>query len=477
MNKRTSIVLGVFAVPLVAVLVACGDRASVGVRKPEPPRVDKVQLTALEFGGAHAVRLEKEGPRWWVMDPAKPDQKYVADEARVTHALESLVELRSADFVTDRPEAQAEDELDAAKGLPLKVMGAGATPLELVIGKTGKSGGYYIREAGSNEVFLARGGLASAGHRDVKEWRNRELVSLKPEDLSQLTLRAKTGEALTLDAGTIPGEWSVARGTKLPADFRLDPDPVNQVARQLTSLTAQDFLEGDAAQDAATGLGGPHDTIEAKLKGGKTLVVHLGASPEGKPEAPVAARLDGDPQVYQLASYSAGLLRKRPTDLRDLRLLHFAPSKVTRLKVQAGTTSVQLAREGPQWKLIEPRTPPPDFTLDSHQVETLITWLGSLRATRLLEGTSSDAQLGVNAPTALVEVSLEAAPSQTLRLGKTAPANTDGPPEVYARSSLDARSYTLPEVLKTRFAQGLELFKKPGIPPGVHRTEGLDKRP
>ncbi|MFY0579460.1 DUF4340 domain-containing protein [Cystobacter fuscus] len=135
------------------------------------------------------------------------------------------------------------------------------------------------------------------------------------------------------------------------------------MARQLSSLSAQDFLEGEAAADTATGLGGAHDTVEAKLKDGKTIAVHL--APAGKDGAAVAARIDGDAQVYQLAAYSADALRKRLTDLRDLRLFHFEQPKVTRFKLQAGPTPVQVAREGSEWKVLEPRTLPAGFEFDS----------------------------------------------------------------------------------------------------------------
>ncbi|EPX62769.1 hypothetical protein D187_008957 [Cystobacter fuscus DSM 2262] len=476
MNKTTIIVLGIFAVLLVAVLATREDHVSVGVRKLELPRVDKDKVSSIELSGARSARLEKEGDGWRVVDPAKPEQKYVADESLVTSALDALGELRHPDFVTDRAETHAEYELDDAKGLKLKVVQSGTPAIELVLGKAAKNGGAYVREAGKNEVFVARGRLDWTVRKDVKGWRKRALLSLKPEDLTQLTLRSKDGEVLTLNAGSKPGEWSVAEGTTLPPNFRFDPGLAEQVARQLSSLSAQDFLEGEAAADPATGLGGAHDTVEAKLKDGKTIAVHL--APAGKDGATVAARLEGDPQVYQLAAYSADALRKRLTDLRDLRLFHFEQPKVTRFKLQAGPTAVQVAREGTEWKVIEPRTLPTGFEFDASQVESLLSWLGSLRAARVVDGTPSEAQLGVNTPTALVEISIEASPSQTLRLGKEAPGSAAGVKELYARTSIDPLAYALPEYVKTRLAQGLQLFKKPEMPRGgPSQIGGLDQLP
>ena len=133
-----------------------------------------------------------------------------------------------------------------------------------------------------------------------------------------------------------------------------------------------------------------------------------------------------------------------PAPADDPRLFRFVQSKVTRFKVRADTTTVHVAREGERWVLIEPRPPPEGFVLDAAQTEAVLTWLGALRATRVLE----------------------AAPPQTVLLGAPIPESPDGAKELYARGALDGRAYAVPEAVKTRLAQGLELFKTPGSPSG-----------
>jgi hypothetical protein len=476
MKKATLVVLGIFALLLTVVLATREDRVSVGVRKLELPPVDKDQATAVELGGALKVRLEKEGGGWRVVDPGQPGKKYEADGAQVVRALEALGQLRNLDFVTDRPETHAEYALDEAQGLTLKVVQAGAPEAVLVLGKAAKNGGVYVRKAGTPEVFVARGGLEAAVRKDVEAWRQHTMLSLKPGDISQLVLRSKEGEVLTLNAGGRPGRWSVAEGTVLPPDFRLDAEVADVVARQLSALSAEAFLEGEAAADSATGLGGAHDIIEAKLKDGTSATLHLG--PPGQEGEAVAARVEGHPQVFQIPAYSAVALRKRLEELRDLSLFRFDPAKVTKLKLQSGTTVVQAARHGEQWQVIEPRTLPEGFAFDSNQVEAILGWVGSLRAARLLDGARTDAQLGVGAPTALIEVSLEGVRPQVLRLGKDGPAGADGQKEVFARTTLDPLAYTVPGHVKARLGQGLQLFKKPDWAPGRQGpAQGLDQLP
>ncbi|MBM7117903.1 hypothetical protein [Archangium primigenium] len=153
-----------------------------------------------------------------------------------------------------------------------------------------------------------------------------------------------------------------------------------------------------------------------------------------------------------------------PAPADELRLVRFVQSKVTRFKVRTDTTTVHVAREGEQWVLIEPRPPPEGFVLDAAQTEALLAWLGALRATRVLEGAPTEAQLDARSPSVLIEIFREAAPPQTVLLGAPIPGSPDGAKELYARGALDARAYAVPEAVKTRLARGLELFTTSGSP-------------
>ncbi|HZI06849.1 MAG TPA: DUF4340 domain-containing protein, partial [Archangium sp.] len=254
MKRGTLIALGAFAGLLMVVLTTREPRVRVGVHTLELPKLDTAQVTALELTGARSATLRKEGEGWTVMDPARPDVKYPADENLVTSVVEALGEVKNPDFLTDRADRLAAYEVDDAKGLKLKVVQGHGPAVELVLGKSSKKGGVYLRKADSNDVFAVQGRLDWTVRKEVKDWRKRQLVALKGEELSQLVLRSKEGESVTLKAGANPGEWSLAEGTQTPAGFRFSAQAAQQLAQQLSSLYAQDFLEGEAAADSATGL-------------------------------------------------------------------------------------------------------------------------------------------------------------------------------------------------------------------------------
>jgi len=464
MKRGTLIALGAFAILLGLVLATRERQVSVGVRKLELPQVDPAQFTALELTGARNITLRKEGTGWIVLDPSKPGAKFKADDGVVSGALSALGEVKNPDFITDRAERLAEYELDDAKGLKLKALPASGPAVEVVIGKAAKNGGVYVRKPGSNDVFAHQGRLGWSVRREVKDWRDHQVLALKVEDISQLTFRAKEGESVTVKVGAKPGEWSLAEGTQAPGGFRFNAQTAQQLAQQLANLHAQDFLEGDAASDALRGFMEAHDSVEVQLKDGKKVVLHLGPKPEAQENsAPVALRVEGD-----LA------------DFRDLSLFHFDPQKVTKLKIQAGGQTVAVAKEGEGWKVVEPKKLPAGFEFEPSQVGLQLSWLRSLSGVRLLEGPFPGGNTGLSSPAALVELTVEGGPAQTLRLGKEVPVEAPAPKELYARSSIDSLTYAVPERVRTRLEQGLDLFKRPPPPPsfaGAGQPQGLGSLP
>src|SRR6185295_12484802 len=102
------------------------------------------------------------------------------------------------------PEKLAEAQADDAKGLALAVFEGAEKKMDLVLGKGTPSGGYYVRKAGTPELFIYRGRLDWAVRKGAKEWRRLNILSIKEEDVKRLILRAKDGAEVKLVAGDAP---------------------------------------------------------------------------------------------------------------------------------------------------------------------------------------------------------------------------------------------------------------------------------
>lgn len=291
MKRGTLIAIGVFVVLLVVVLATREREVNVGVPKLTLPSIDKAQVVGLETSGASSAQLKKEEGAWWVVDPRDAARKYPAEESQVTAALDALADFKATDFVSERPEKHAELELDEAKGLRVKVTGAGGPLLDVVFGKGAKSGGTYVREGKGSAVFITRSGLAWMARKDLSGWRKRALVSVSASDVAKLSVRHADGATLGLSQGE-GGAWRLEEGSQTPAGFRFDASAAQRVAQQLSSLSAQDFLDASAASDELLGLAPPQATVEAQLKDGKLIKVQLGR-PADSQDASRAGVLQG----------------------------------------------------------------------------------------------------------------------------------------------------------------------------------------
>ncbi|MGQ0506688.1 MAG: DUF4340 domain-containing protein [Myxococcaceae bacterium] len=473
MKKATLVVVGVFAALLIAVFATRGSQVSVGVKKLALPKLDKSKVTQLSVSGPKNAVLKKEGDAWKV-------DGHAAETSQVEAAIDAINELKDAEFLSDRADKQAGYELDDAKGLKLAVEEGGAKKVDVVLGKASQNGGFYLRKAGSDDVFVYRGRLDYTVRKNADEWRKKQILSLKAEDIQRLILKSKSGAETKVAAGDAPNKWTL-EAPAAPANFRFDPSAPQQIAAQLSSLTAQGFLEGADAADDKTGLGGPHDSVEAELKDGKKVGVHLGAQPDASNSAgTVAAKVDGDPQVYQLPQWIGTSLRKQLPELRDTSLFTFDPAKVKAVRLVAGAKKAVLVKDASGWKVQEPKQLPSGFEFDPQQVENQLAMLRGMRAVKVVDTPVSDARGGFGAPIATVIIEQEGAPTETLKLGKAAPMDAgQTTANLYARGSADRNAFLVTDYVKNRLTSGIELFKKQPPPSfgGPGGMKGLESLP
>ncbi len=471
MKRATLVAVGAFVLLLVAFLATREKQVQVGVHKLELPVFDKSKVSEIDFGGAHRATLRREGEGWVVEDPDKPGP-HPADEGQVRSFLEELSRPKLSDIVTDRVDRQAELEIDEAKGTTVKVVAGLAKPIELVFGRAAR-GGNYVRLPGRPEVFLATGRLGNQARRGASAWRKHGVLSVQAGDIVSIDVKPVAGTSFSLARGT-GDQWQLANA---PAGFRLDANAGQQLAQQLAGVSAQDFLE-PGQTDASLGLQGPHDVVEAKLKDGRAVVLHFAhaaATDAGTPASgPVALRVEGDPQLYQVAAYSRNAIVKPIDELRDLSLLQLDPAKVTAVTLR-GQKPVSLQKDGASWKVLTPKQLPAGLEFDPRQVLAQLNRLKTLRAASWPHQRVAEKAAGL-AATPLVELTLADGTKQALRFGKAVEGGT-GPKQVYVQGSADKVVYAIGESEKTHLETGIELFKKPPPPPSLDKIKGLSSLP
>lgn len=186
MKKALVIVVGAAVLLLVFMFVA-GEQppgqpeASGGGRQLDLSGFDPARVSGLELSGVRRATLQRDGSGWTVADPGSPESRFLADEAMVKGALESLTRVAGAKFVTGEADRLNEFWLDDARGLKVRILQEGRPPLELVLGKDGApNGGTYVRKAANADVFEHPSLLGWLWRRRVMDWRDARLVRGRP---------------------------------------------------------------------------------------------------------------------------------------------------------------------------------------------------------------------------------------------------------------------------------------------------------
>lgn len=519
-NLGIVVALAIFVV-LLFVVLGQGKQEKAGKKEVKLEKIDKDAVTRFEVtlpakkdaagkgddkdgakddGKPKKVVLEKGASGWTVADGAAPDKKFAAEEGAMKSALDALGEFQMGDLVSNKADKLASYEIDDENGQAVKVFAGDKAVLDVVFGRAAKGGGSTVRLAKSDDVYIAKGRLGTVVKKDVSAWRKRGLVDAKADDITRVSLTLADGNKIVVenktppapeaapDAGPAPApkpEWSLVEPASLPEGFRLDKAQLSRPAASVSTLRAQDFADG--VSDDTAGLTGAHTVVEATTKDGKKIVVHVGKEDEKKR---VYAKLDGDPQMYLLASYTAKQLQKSLDDLRDLSLFDLKPDDVEKVTFQ-GSSKVVIQRDGEAWRLVEPKAAPADF--DIGQAQSVVAGLVRTRAARLAADAPKDA-LAKAGP--VVELALKGGKKQTLRFGAPLPVSEDDakiddkkpgdakkpePREFYVAGGADNLVYVAPAFTRARFDKPADMFKKPAQPgpggAGPGGIPGMDKLP
>lgn len=452
MKKPTIAALAAFAVLLIAFLATREKAVSVGIQKFEVPALASSAIESITISGANAAKLERGANGWTVADPAKPDAKFPADEGQVQPLLTALSEFKAPDFVSDKADKHAEYEVTAEKGTSVSATGGGKT-LAVILGKASKSGGTYVRKADANAVFSTPSPAGYQVKKNVSAWRKKTIATAPQADVTQVDVARADGETFSLKGGE--GGWTLASAA--PAGFRFDGAAAQRLVTQLTSLLAKDFLPADGDFSKA-------NVFTLTLKDGKTVKVTVSAAK--RDDGSYALKVDGDAQQYVVDSWVGEQFDKKLDALRDLSLLSFDLSKVTKVTLTAAGKKTIVAKEGEAWKLVEPKTAPAGVEFDGAQVPAQLSRLKGLRATKLVE------KGALGAASTTIELVVDGKPVK-LVFG----ADTGSNSEVFVKGNVDDAVYAIAGAEKQAWSEGAKVFNKPPPPPDFNQVQGLDQLP
>jgi hypothetical protein len=274
-------------------------------------------------------------------------------------------------------------------------------------------------------------------------------ASVQTDKIDEIKVRSDKGDVTTLKKEN--GNWQVVS----PVAAKADETEASAIASGLGQTEIVRVVDENPTDLKSYGLEMPRIEVDFKGPGDKDYRRLLigEKSPTG---ADLFAERNDEKKVFLISATQEPTLNKSTFDLRDKTLLKFERDKVDGVDVTAGAKSVQLAKDGMEWKI----TQPIQVRADYGTVEGLIGKLQTASIKSIVADSASAADLkkyGFDKPTAKVDLKLGSARA-TLLLGGTAEDKT-----VYARDSSKPAVVTVEGTLADDLKKGADEFRRKDI--------------
>lgn len=443
MKKSTLLALVVFVALAVAAAMTLRQEPQRGITHLSLGNVDAAAVDRVLIGADDGISLEKKDGEWTLGGVR-------AEAASVQRIVESLAGARSSDLASRNPERWPELEVDDEKGARVRLFSGGKTVADAVIGGAVR-GGSYVRTG--QEVYAVDGIYRASFTRDRTGWIERKVFFDQPEVVERVEVALAGAAPYALVKKD--DKWQLEDPALLPAGQRFDGDAAAQLVRSIATARAEDVLA--AEPDQPTGLGEGADVLRFTVTGdAEPRVLMLGSAATGG----VYARSSAREHVLTMSTSTAGGLRKKVEDLRDLSFVDVDPGRVERLAIVDGNERLALAKREGTWEIAESSQPPAaDFTLDPAAVMRRLAMLG--RAAAVAEATQP---LASGAASATVTATLDDGSTVVAAFGS--PSTWQEREVVAATGNADDKTYFVEKAMRDQLVAGLDSFKRTAPPAG-----------
>lgn len=248
-----------------------------------------------------------------------------------------------------------------------------------------------------------------------------KILSLNDSDVNRVELKKKDGAYLVLQKQD--GKWQITS----PQQLRADDSAVSGMISSLSSLSSDRLVEDKADNLAQFGLSSPALEVDVSGKNDTHKLLIGDDTPTGGGSY---AKLESDPRIFTIASYTKSNIDKSVNDLRDKRLVTAEPDKVSRIDLNANGQQLEFGRNKDQWQILKPKP----LRADSFAVDELVRKLTEAK----MDLTSDDQKKAASAfaagkPVATAVLTTDSG-NQELQVRK----NKD---DYYAKSSIVAGVY------------------------------------
>lgn len=251
-KKSIFILLAVFAVLVLAVFIIEGPLSKRSEKKAAKESIlfpgfeaDQVSSVAIKTKDRE-VKLNKEGESWLVAT----SDNYPADPKAVEDMLSKVKDLKSALTASKSADKHSQFEVDES-GVEVKMLKTEEDVLaHFFVGKMGPDYmSTYIRKADQDAVLLVNEYLKSIFDKGARGWRDRTIFDLDAAQVQRLTLVSEEKGEIAIEAQE-DGGWQIIK----PEVFPAEKDAVDDIVRDISKLSADDFAEKKEPVEQAASL-------------------------------------------------------------------------------------------------------------------------------------------------------------------------------------------------------------------------------
>ncbi|HUI27566.1 MAG TPA: DUF4340 domain-containing protein [Candidatus Kryptonia bacterium] len=212
----------------------------------------------------------------------------------------------------------------------------------------------YISRDDDNKIRLVNSAFRSGMDKQVKDLRDKTILSFNEDDVHQVALASEHQKLLLTKKDTT---WTIDE----PAHYAADPSPIRTLLSTMKSMRAVDFPD-EAADLETYGLVAPRLVVVlhmAKTDEQKTLLIG-----KENDQKQIFVKTLAQPTIYTVSEWVFRDLNKELKDFRDKTVVAFDSNAVRSLEITRGDgAAVKLARGDDQkWKVEGAGTAKPQET-------------------------------------------------------------------------------------------------------------------
>jgi len=275
---------------------------------------------------------------------------------------------------------------------------------------------------------------------DAKE---KAFASVKAEDIEEVQITSADGE--TSRVQNADGTWKLVE----PVQAAADDSELTSITASLASLEMQRVIDENAPDLKQYGLEPARIEVSFRTKGSKepTRILFGERTPTG---SDLYARFPDQKRVFLVSSFVDSTFNKNTFALREKNVIKVDREKVDRVEVVAGKRLVTLAKNGTEWRIVEPQALRADFGA----VEGALERLASAQMQGIVSPDGADLRKYTLDPPIASFTAVSGSARATLLLGETENAL------IYAKDAARPMVFTVAPTLYTDLIRDLADFRR-----------------